>query len=512
MSKYNLSIYLVIGILLSIPVQAYSLTGFSGTLNAHTKSLELKPASLSGSYNVASVCFLGVGDCSPEIDYGKSGDDYTVDTAKQCENEGFSNSCASGYRPEIGNDCPYDASYKKCCKSICPTNSSPDCTGDIVGNDGCGYACKKCCDDTCPSGSKTNTGTLASKTACGNPCYNCSTTCSSGSTSYSGSIVDYNECGKACKACSDTCPSGDQSYTGSIASYTECGAACRNCSTTCPSGSTSYSGSVVGYNECGTACRSCSTSCPSGYTLSNPGGCYDTTTNECGDTCYKSKACCSDTCPSGSKNYSGSYVGSTECGSRCYSCSNSCSSGSTSYSGSVVGYNECGSACRNCSNSCSSGSTSSSCSSGYTAERVGTTECGNTCYSCVKNDPCLNRTNASCSYGCQTYWSDCSSKCQTCYSDNCRIRTAVSVPANASCTSHFSDCSSKCSAWSCNSGYTKLGGTCTKPMSDVCPSGYTKGEGCGCSYGAKVSRTEAGSICYKCCSARDGICFKCSKN
>ncbi len=116
-------------------------------------------------------------------------------------------------------------------------------------------------------------------------------------------------------------------------------------------------------------------------------------------------------------------------------------------------------------------------------------------------DNCINRTAVSTPYGCESYYSDCSSKCQTAYGDNCRNRTAVisSCPSNASC-SYFSDCPSKISSWSCNSGYKKSGNSCLK-LNDSCPVGYSKSDGCSCSYGFKSTRTEAGSLCTKCCTA-----------
>ncbi|MBP3418699.1 MAG: hypothetical protein J6L67_06180, partial [Alphaproteobacteria bacterium] len=164
-------------------------------------------------------------------------------------------------------------------------------------------------------------------------------------------------------------------------------------------------------------------------------------------------------------------------------------------------------------------------------------------------DNCINRTAVSTPYGCESYYSDCSSKCQTAYGDNCRNRTAAisSCPSNASC-SYYSDCSSKISSWSCNSGYTQSGSSCIKndpcdnrtavisscpsnascsyfsdcpskisswscnsgykksgnsclKLNDSCPVGYSKSDGCSCSYGFKATRTEAGSICTKCCTA-----------
>ena len=40
-------------------------------------------------------------------------------------------------------------------------------------------------------------------------------------------------------------------------------------------------------------------------------------TNACGGSC---RQCCSDSCPSGSKDYTGSYASTTECGTTCYNC------------------------------------------------------------------------------------------------------------------------------------------------------------------------------------------------
>ena len=109
---------------------------------------------------------------------------------------------------------------------------------------------------------------------------------------------------------------------------------------------------------------------------------------------------------------------------------------------------------------CSSKISSWSCNSGYTQSGS----------SCIKNDPCDNRT-----------------------------AVISSCPSNASC-SYYSDCPSKISSWSCNSGYKKSGNSCLK-LNDSCPVGYSKSDGCSCSYGFKSTRTEAGSICTKCCTA-----------
>ena len=176
---------------LVVPAVAIAAPDFSSQLYAHTTPIELKPISSPSGIKLASVCFLGYGDCG-DASYGSIDGDggYTMDTAQQCKNEGFSSSCSDGWRPLIGGNCPYNPNYVTCCQSTCPTNSSPDCTGEEIADDGCGYRCKQCCDDTCPSGSKDYTGSYASTTECGNSCYNCDTSCPSGSkTSYTGTSV-----------------------------------------------------------------------------------------------------------------------------------------------------------------------------------------------------------------------------------------------------------------------------------------------------------------------------------
>ena len=505
--------------LLVVPAVGLAAPDFSS--HTHTTPIELKPISSSSGIKLASVCFLGYGDCGDGGFGSIDGDGgYSVDTIKQCTNEGFVKSCSSSYC--MDRSCPYNPAYGKCIKENCPTNSSKDCTGAVVGKNACGDDCKQCCSDSCPSGSKSYTGSYASTTECGNKCYNCNTSCPSGtSTSYSGVVSSKNECGQSCKKCSTTCPSGSLKYTGNVSSYNECGEACRSCNTSCPTGtSTSYSGSTSSYNECGSACKTCSNTCPSGYSLSKPSGCYDTTTTECGNTCYRSKACCSDSCPAGSRYYSGSYAGSTECGNSCYYCSNSCSSGSTSYSGSYAGSTECGSSCYYCSNSCSSGSTSVSCSSGYTKTYVGSTECGSSCYTCVKDNPCDKYTSKSCDYGCASYYSDCSSKCQTCKTNpDCDVTSLSCGSLGCKTTNSCGKCtacntciySDKCpgyTSYACLKGQiedscTACGITMYKckavqtcSYSEEC-SGYTLSSGSSCKNGS-LSCTACGVTKYKC--------------
>ena len=366
MKKSVLMFSLLSGTALMFP----KLTIASGFPLTHTGTPEPKPAfqfeQLDKAYKTAGVCFLGVGDCGGESNYatGGSGESYDMDTVRQCQNEGFVSSCASGWRPLVGGDCPYNPNYKTCCQSACPANSSPDCTGEDVGEDGCGYTCKKCCSDTCPSGSK--------------------------------------------------------NYTGSVASTTECGSTCYNCNSACPSGSsTSYSGTAVGTNECGQSCKKCDSSCPSGYTSSATSECYDTTTNECGNTCYRAKDC--DPCP-GYYDCGGSwqYCEGSVCSADSSRCSTYCESDHFPYScGSD--YGPCYGDYRNgyCSVFCDKIETDpcagTSCPSGVSCGSLGcasysssTSCCSSVCTSCNQEtaDPCAGVTGLSCgSLGCASYGS-----------------------------------------------------------------------------------------------------------
>ena len=138
MSKCKIFLTLVVGLLFSLPAMAYSPPGNTNT--QHTTKIELKPASvidMSRAYKTAAVCFLGVGDCDNEISYGKGGDgeDYTIDTAAQCKNEGFIlNNCNSVQVPE--GYCPYNKSYITRCK--CASNLVTCPAGQVGVGESCG--------------------------------------------------------------------------------------------------------------------------------------------------------------------------------------------------------------------------------------------------------------------------------------------------------------------------------------------------------------------------------------
>ena len=206
------------------------------------------------------------------------------------------------------------------------------------------------------------------------------------------------------------------------------------------------------FGKCCTA--SPSAGCPSNYSVNCDASRGSSGTDTCGYTCYR---CCDDTCSRGSKDYTGSKAGTTECGSICRYCNTSCSSGSTSYSGSIVGYNECGNACRSCDTSCPSGTStsnpggcggsttnecgtrtcyypyqschthyyscpsgyqSSSCGSGYTQTDTASKSCScgatsGTCYKCEKDhdpDECKTSNYKSGTVS-RTGWCDCEGSC-----------------------------------------------------------------------------------------------------
>ena len=210
------------------------------------------------------------------------------------------------------------------------------------------------------------------------------------------------------------------------------------------------------YGKCCTA--SPSAGCPTDYKVTCDPSRGSSGTDTCGYTCYR---CCDDTCPSGtSKNYTGSYSTTTECGSRCNRCKTCPSGSSTSYTGSYAGTTECngGQSCYKCNDTCRTGEKSVSCSSTYKKVRVSTTECGNSCYECQYNTDC-SVTSKSCTYGCAS-----TNSCNKCIS-----------------------CKTHSHSYSCPSGY----------QSSSCGSGYTT----------------SGTTSRSCsCGVTSGTCYKCTKN
>ena len=243
-------------------------------------------------------------------------------------------------------------------------------------------------------------------------------------------------------------------------------------------------------NSYGTCCSAApSAGCPSNYGVDCDASRGSSGTDKCGYTCYR---CCSDVCPSGSKNYSGSYASTTECGSTCYYCKD-CTSGETYYSGSYAGSSECGT-CYYCDDTCRSGDKSVSCSSTENKVRVSSTECGSSCYECQYNSDC-DAEDKTCTYGCAS--TNSCGKCTRCGTNpdcdvtdmSCPEFGCASINSCGKCTSCKGDPACDVTSLSCPYGCASENscGKCTKckgdPACDVtslsCPYGCASENSCG---------------------------------
>ena len=129
------------------------LTIASGILPTHTSTPEPKPAfqfeQLDKAYKIAGICFLGVGDCDPNVGFDYSGntsggnDDYTVNTTSQCLNEGFSKQNCNSVQT-IDGVCPYNSAYGLGCK--CASNLVSCPAGQVGVGESCNgqYASCQC--------------------------------------------------------------------------------------------------------------------------------------------------------------------------------------------------------------------------------------------------------------------------------------------------------------------------------------------------------------------------------
>ena len=63
----------------------------------------------------AKVCFLPNGDCGDDGGFGSGGSDFSIDTSKQCKNEGFELVNCREVEVKYGV-CPYDDRYAQGCK------------------------------------------------------------------------------------------------------------------------------------------------------------------------------------------------------------------------------------------------------------------------------------------------------------------------------------------------------------------------------------------------------------
>ena len=212
--------------LLLVPAVSVAAPDFPSHTHTYTP-IELEPISdIPASLKLASVCFLGAGDCGDARFSSLDGDDdYKVDTVQQCKNEGYSvTSCSLPAYPS--GQCPYNGTYfAKCvedkvraCKEAGYVLSCDD--GYILDNiQLCPYdsSYKKCkcnpCDDyayTYAQATASGYVTDGSCNSCGtirykrkeNPCSGFKT-CDCGGeigtkTCISGSITKYQVCKECC--------------------------------------------------------------------------------------------------------------------------------------------------------------------------------------------------------------------------------------------------------------------------------------------------------------------------
>ena len=141
MKKSVLMFSLLSGTALMFP----RLTIASG-LPAHTLTYtpEPKPAfqfeQPDKTYKIAGICFLGVGDCDPNVGFASSGsssggnDDFYIDTTNQCLNEGFVRQNCNSVQT-IDGVCPYNSAYGLGCKCL------PDLISCPAGQIGVGESC-----------------------------------------------------------------------------------------------------------------------------------------------------------------------------------------------------------------------------------------------------------------------------------------------------------------------------------------------------------------------------------
>ena len=232
MKKSVLMFSLLSGTALMFP----RLTIASG-LPAHTLTYtpEPKPAfqfeQPDKAYKTAGVCFLGVGDCDPNVGFASSGsssggnDDYTVNTTSQCLNEGFSKQNCNSVQTIVGV-CPYNSAYGKGCK--CVSNLISCLAGQVGVGDSCGGKYASCkCDPALVSCASNQTGQGAS---CGGKYQSC--VCKSeyiynSSNCTSPRSVSGASCGGKYTGCS--CPSGVSSGSYGCEEYypSPCSSVCK---------------------------------------------------------------------------------------------------------------------------------------------------------------------------------------------------------------------------------------------------------------------------------------------
>lgn len=302
----------------------------------HTNTPVPEPASSSFSYKTAAVCFLGFGECG-DGSFSKSDEDFTVDTVKQCQNEGYTiTSCAAPQYPS--GQCPYNSNYYASCKDD-TARACKEAGYDTSCNDGyikdssqiCPYNSSyyKCKCNPCDGYTYTQAQATADGYVADGSCNSCGTT-------------KYKRKNNPCTGFL-TCECGGQIGTstcksGSVTKYAVCKTCCENkCSeTTCPAGyvceletcSNKYciTGCAVNYtNWCTLPITDCGTlgytktadQCPDGY-LKCPYGdtvfCPNVPICSIGDIFYTDNSCSSAANYNSSKTVLGIVVHTTDNG------------------------------------------------------------------------------------------------------------------------------------------------------------------------------------------------------
>ena len=205
-----------------------------GDIYAHTSTLSAEPASrfidMNRAYKTAAVCFLGYGDCGDKADYGKGNEDYIIDTAEQCQNEGYTvTSCPLPAYP--AGQCPYnDAYFAKCVDDkprACEETGfdETDCADGTVVEATCSFDAnyKKCKCNPCDGYDYTYEQATAQGYITDGSCQSCSETkykrkenpCSGYSVCECGGEVGASDCYtgatrkfSSCKQCYIPCASG----------------------------------------------------------------------------------------------------------------------------------------------------------------------------------------------------------------------------------------------------------------------------------------------------------------
>ena len=243
--------------LLLVPAVSVAAPDFPSHTHTYTP-IELEPISdIPASLKLASVCFLGAGDCDPNAGFGKGDENYTVDTGIQCINEGYGKQNCNSVQT-VDGVCPYNPAYGLGCKCVSNLVSCP--VGQIGVGESCGGKYVSCeCDPALVSCASNQVGQGAS---CGGKYESCA--CrpeykyTSSNCSYPRSVSGAG-CGGQYTDC--VCPAGvDEGQYGCEEYYSApCETVCKkayadNCHIRTDNNSQTY-GCMKYYDDCSTKCE-----------------------------------------------------------------------------------------------------------------------------------------------------------------------------------------------------------------------------------------------------------------